>query len=149
MPAWSWRNCPAPPLRSFSDDLPRWQALSSRTRRNSFGGDCYAYGLLALGQIDIIAEADLKIWDWAALTPVIEGAGGRITDWSGNQLAADGDGRALAVGDPGLLEQARYPCWRAKDCSGTLNDLPGHRTSSRRSPYMVYTIGQMREPASP
>ena len=87
-------------------DLPRWQALSAATKRSSFGGDCYAYGLLALGQIDIIAEADLKIWDWAALTPIIEGAGGRITDWSGRKLAGGGDGRALAVGDPGLLEQA-------------------------------------------
>ena len=87
-------------------DLPRWQALSAAAKRSSFGGDCYAYGLLALGQIDIIAEADLKIWDWAALTPIIEGAGGRITDWSGRKLAGGGDGRALAVGDPGLLEQA-------------------------------------------
>ena len=88
------------------DDRLRWQNLSASVKRNSFGGDCYAYGLLALGQIDIIAEADLKVWDWAALTPVIEGAGGRITDWSGQPLRANGDGRALAVGDPALLEPA-------------------------------------------
>ena len=75
-------------------------------RRNSWGGDCYAYGLLALGQIDIIAECDLKIWDWAALLPVIEGAGGRLTDWSGAALRPDGDGRVLAVGDPALLAPA-------------------------------------------
>jgi histidinol phosphatase-like enzyme (inositol monophosphatase family) len=97
-------SCTSPEM--FGDDLPRWQKLAAATKRNSFGGDCYAYGLLALGQIDMIAEADLKIWDWAALTPVIEGAGGRITDWSGRKLDADGDGRALAVGDPRLLEQA-------------------------------------------
>ncbi len=97
-------SCTSPEM--FGTDLPRWETLAEAAKRRSFGGDCYAYGLLALGQIDIIAEADLKIWDWAALTPVIEGAGGRITDWSGRRLAADGDGRALAVGDPALLEQA-------------------------------------------
>ena len=55
-------------------------------RRVSWGGDCYAYGLLALGQIDVVAEATLKLWDWAALVPVISGAGGSITDWSGQPL---------------------------------------------------------------
>ncbi len=74
--------------------------------RTSFGGDCYAYGLLALGQIDVIAEADLKIWDWAALQPVIAGAGGSLTDWQGNPMRPDGDGRALALGDPALLADA-------------------------------------------
>ncbi len=54
----------------------------------------------------MIAEADLKLWDWAALLPVIEGAGGRLTDWGGAPLRPDGDGRALAVGDPALLEPA-------------------------------------------
>ena len=63
---------------------------------------CYAYGLLALGQIDVIAEATLKLWDWAALLPVVTGAGGGMTDWHGQPLRADGDGRVLAVGDPAL-----------------------------------------------
>jgi histidinol phosphatase-like enzyme (inositol monophosphatase family) len=97
-------SCTSPEM--FGADLPRWARLSGAARRTSFGGDCYAYGLLALGQIDVIAEADLKVWDWAALAPVIEGAGGRITDWSGGKLSPHGDGRALAVGDPALLEQA-------------------------------------------
>lgn len=97
-------SCTSPEM--FGADLPRWARLSAAARRTSFGGDCYAYGLLALGQIDVIAEADLKVWDWVALAPVIEGAGGRITDWSGGKLSAHGDGRVLAVGDPALLEQA-------------------------------------------
>ena len=54
----------------------------------------------------MIAESSLKVWDWAALVPVIEGAGGRVTDWNGERLRADGDGRVLAVGDPALLEAA-------------------------------------------
>ena len=48
-----------------------------------FGGDCYAYALLAMGFIDIIAEGRLAPWDVAALIPVIEGAGGIVTDWNG------------------------------------------------------------------
>ena len=90
----------------FEADLPRWEHLVAQVKRRSFGGDCYAYGLLALGQIDIIAEATMKIWDWAALVPVIQGAGGSITDWSGAPLREDGDGRVLALGDPLLLPEA-------------------------------------------
>ena len=61
----------------------RWQRLADVVLRVSWGGDCYAYGLLALGHLDVIAEVTMKLWDWAALVPVIEGAGGKITDWSG------------------------------------------------------------------
>ena len=108
------RPCPAlaaAELSATSPEIlgshrPAWDRLAGKVRRVSWGGDAYAYGLLALGQIDIVAEADLKPWDWAALVPVIEGAGGRITDWSGGRLRADGDGRVLAVGDPALLPAA-------------------------------------------
>jgi myo-inositol-1(or 4)-monophosphatase len=92
----------------FGANLPRWQRLSAAVRRITFGGDAYAYGLLALGQIDVIAEADLKLWDWAALAPVIEGAGGRMTDWEGQALSPDSDGRVLAVGDAALLAPALH-----------------------------------------
>jgi myo-inositol-1(or 4)-monophosphatase len=85
---------------------PRWQRLAAAVRRNYWGGDCYAYGLLALGQIDVVAERDMKLWDWAALVPVVEGAGGRITDWSGATLRPDGDGTVLAVGDKALVAPA-------------------------------------------
>ncbi len=90
----------------MAGDSAAWGNLTRAVRRVSFGGDCYAYGLLALGFIDVIAEATMKVWDWAALVPVIEGAGGRITDWSGARLHPNGDGRVLAVGDPVLLEPA-------------------------------------------
>ncbi len=97
-------SCTSPDM--LGADAPAWRNLAAATARTSWGGDCYAYGLLALGQIDVIAECDLKIWDWAALVPVIEGAGGRITDWRGAALGPGSDGRVLAVGDPGLLAGA-------------------------------------------
>jgi histidinol phosphatase-like enzyme (inositol monophosphatase family) len=87
----------------FGADTPHFQNLAARVRRNYWGGDCYAYGLLALGQIDVVVECDLKPWDWAALLPVIAGAGGSLTDWHGNPPRSDGDGRVIAVGDPRLL----------------------------------------------
>ncbi len=90
----------------FGADLPRWRNLSGQVKRTSYGGDCYAYGLLALGQIDIIAEATMQYWDWAALVPIIQGAGGSITDWNGAPLHPNGDGRVLALGDASLLAAA-------------------------------------------
>jgi histidinol phosphatase-like enzyme (inositol monophosphatase family) len=91
----------------FTDDLtPKWDRMTRAVRRTSFGGDCYAYGLLALGMLDVVVEATMKVWDWGAIVPVVEGAGGRVTDWSGRTLRADGDGCVLAVGDPALLAPA-------------------------------------------
>jgi myo-inositol-1(or 4)-monophosphatase len=98
-------SCTSPAMLD-AEAKPGWERLAARVGRVSWGGDCYAYGLLALGQLDIIAEGDMKVWDWAALLPVVEGAGGRVTDWDGQALRADGPGRALAVGDPALLPQA-------------------------------------------
>lgn len=102
-PALSMAELSATSPEMFGNDLPRFQKLAPLVRRNYWGGDCYAYGLLALGQIDVIVECDLKPWDWAALLPVIEGAGGRLTDWQGQPPRTDGDGRVIAVGDPALL----------------------------------------------
>jgi myo-inositol-1(or 4)-monophosphatase len=90
----------------MGDALPRFERLAGRVRRVTWGGDCYAYGLLALGQIDIVAERDLKPWDWAALVPVVEGAGGRLVDWAGRTLSLESAGDALAVGDAALLGAA-------------------------------------------
>lgn len=73
-------------------------------RRIVYGGDCYNYGLVASGHIDIVVEAGLKLHDLAALVPVIEGAGGMMTDWNGEPLNADSEGHVIALGDPARLE---------------------------------------------
>jgi len=98
-------SCTAPEIFTPAQTAA-WQRLAAATRRTSWGGDCYAYGLLALGAIDVIAEPGLKVWDWAALVPIVEGAGGRMTDWQGRKLRPDSDGNVLAVGDPALLAPA-------------------------------------------
>lgn len=88
--------------------LPAEQAafseLSSYTRLTRFSGDCYAYCMLAHGLIDLVVEADLKPYDIAALIPVVEGAGGVVTNWRGGP--AHNGGQVIAAGDPVLHAQA-------------------------------------------
>lgn len=83
-------------------------AKASAHKRLIFGGDCYNYGLLASGHIDLVCEAGLKLHDFAALVPVVEGAGGMMCDWNGEPLSAasaeNGGGHVLALGDPARLE---------------------------------------------
>ncbi len=81
-----------------------FEAVCARARMSYFGGDCYAYALVAMGHIDLIVEASLAPWDVAALIPIIENAGGMITDWSG---ASMGDaGRIVAAGDARVHAEA-------------------------------------------
>ncbi|MFM9853166.1 MAG: histidinol-phosphatase [Sphingomonadaceae bacterium] len=88
-------------------DAEHFMALAAKTarRRLIWGGDCYNYGLLASGHIDIVVEAGLKIHDFAALVPVVEGAGGLMCDWNGDPLSATSDGKVIALGDPARLEE--------------------------------------------
>ena len=88
-------------------DADSFQRLRSAVKLARFGGDCYAYGLLAAGFIDLVVEASLKPYDFLAMVTIIEGAGGRIVDWEGRKLGLGSDGRVLGCGDPGLLASAR------------------------------------------
>lgn len=83
-----------------------FMALAAKTdhKRMVMGGDCYNYAMLATGQLDLVCEANLKLHDWAALVPVVEGAGGVMADWNGEPLHAGSDGHVLALGDPARLE---------------------------------------------
>ncbi|MGY6704558.1 histidinol-phosphatase [Roseinatronobacter sp.] len=67
-----------------------------------FGGDCYNYGMLASGQIDLVVETLLQPYDYLALVPIIEEAGGIITDWAGAPLGLHSDGRVIAAATPDL-----------------------------------------------
>ncbi len=83
-------------------DSPRYAAVEARARNVRYGADCYAYALLAGGCIDAVLEANLKPYDIMALIPVIEGAGGTITDWGGERLGPESDGRVVAAATPEL-----------------------------------------------
>jgi histidinol phosphatase-like enzyme (inositol monophosphatase family) len=87
-------------------DAEHFMTLAAKTahKRMVWGGDCYNYGLLATGQIDLVVEAGLKLHDFAALVPVIEGSGGLMCDWTGEPLHAESDGRVIALGDSARLE---------------------------------------------
>ena len=98
-------SCTSPDIFG-AETRPAFERLRAAVRRVTWGGDCYAYGLLALGLVDAVVEAGMRPWDWAALVPVVEGAGGSVTGWGGEALALDGDGRVLALGDPALLPEA-------------------------------------------
>ncbi|MCW3153037.1 inositol monophosphatase family protein [Achromobacter spanius] len=90
-----------------SDELPAFQALRERTRWRIYGGCCLAYGLLAAGRTDIAIDARLALYDYAPFIPVIQGAGGVITDWNGRALGLDNPAsRILAAGDPDRHREA-------------------------------------------
>lgn len=78
--------------------------LAGQCRDTVWGGDCYNYGLLASGHVDIVVESGLKLHDIAALVPVVEGAGGQMCDWEGEPISDASDGRVIALGDPARLE---------------------------------------------
>lgn len=69
-----------------------------------YGAECYAYGLLASGFIDLIVDVDLDNHDFGPLDPIIGNAGGVATDWQGNPLTMNSDGRIIAAGDARLLK---------------------------------------------
>ena len=81
------------------DDLSAFSRLSDAVLHPLFGTDCYGYGLLASGYCDIVCEAMLNPWDFCALIPIVEDAGGRFTDWVGQPMTLQSDGRVLAAGD--------------------------------------------------
>jgi histidinol phosphatase-like enzyme (inositol monophosphatase family) len=80
--------------------------IARAARDTLLGGDCHNYGLLAAGFLDLVVEEGLKVHDWAALVPVVLGAGGVMTDWAGEPLALGANGAVVAAGDRRVLEAA-------------------------------------------
>jgi inositol-phosphate phosphatase/L-galactose 1-phosphate phosphatase/histidinol-phosphatase len=90
----------------FRDHPKIFDALQSGVKSATFGGDCYQYGMVATGFIDLVVERNLGIYDYLSLVPIIEGAGGAITDWQGNPLTAKSGDQVVAAGDRRVLDQA-------------------------------------------
>ena len=81
------------------EDAACFARVSAAVKLTRFGADCYAYGLVATGFVDLVLEASLKPYDFCAMVPIVEGAGGVATDWRGRSLHLASDGRILVAGD--------------------------------------------------
>ena len=85
-------------------DRQTFGRVENAVRLSRYGGDCYAYCVLAAGQVDLLIETELKPHDVLPLIPIIEGAGGIITSWENGR--AHGGGRIVAAGDRRVHAQA-------------------------------------------
>ncbi|MCR9221788.1 MAG: histidinol-phosphatase [Alphaproteobacteria bacterium] len=96
-----------PSMFEAIDRRADFDRLAGAVRRTRFGGDCYAYGLLACGWADLVVEAALQPYDFCALAPIVEGAGGAVSDWRGEPLTIRSDGTLVAAATPALNVAAR------------------------------------------
>jgi myo-inositol-1(or 4)-monophosphatase len=93
------------PLLMNAQDRATFGRVEAQVKLSRYGGDCYAYCMLAAGHVDLVIETELNPFDIMALIPIVEGAGGVITDWQGG--AASKGGRIVAAGDRRVHEAAR------------------------------------------
>ena len=93
----------SPDMFRTSRDRQGFERIRGKVRNVRFGTDCYAYAMLAMGQIDLVLETSLKPYDVQALMPIVEGAGGALTGWEGENPAMGG--AVLASGDTNLHAQ--------------------------------------------
>jgi len=99
-------RCASTTPEMFRDTGPVYKNLP-RGHTLAWGGDCYIYGLMASGFVDVIIEADMHPYDYLAHVPIIQGAGGHISDWSGKPLTLKSDGQVIAVGNVSLWPEAQ------------------------------------------
>ncbi|MDW8371897.1 MAG: inositol monophosphatase family protein, partial [Geminicoccaceae bacterium] len=77
-------SCTSPQMFASTAERAAFERVLGRVRQAIWGGDAYASGLVAAGFLDLVVEADLEPYDVLPLVPVIEGAGGRVSDWQGH-----------------------------------------------------------------
>jgi len=90
----------------FEGDFDRFERVRKASKMPLYGGDCYNYGLLADGFTDLIIEANMGTYDYLPLVAVVTGAGGTMTDWRGEPLDLESDGRVIAAGDRRVHQEA-------------------------------------------
>ena len=104
--AHAWINATSPEMFRPGREAGGFARVRTASAGCNYGGDCYGYGLVASGCLDLTIEASMQSYDFMALAPVIEGAGGKITDWAGDPLSLTGDGTVLAAGDARVHAEA-------------------------------------------
>jgi len=92
------------PLLYPPDALAKFRRVEEKARLSRYGYDCYAFAMLAAGHVDCVMEAGVKAYDIAPLIPIVEGAGGVVTTWTGDDAAAGGN--VIAAGDKRLHQAA-------------------------------------------
>ena len=93
------QSASSPDFFRDADEQRALAALSAETAWRVYGGAALAYGRLAMGGIDVAIDAGLKVYDYAPFVPIVEGAGGKITDWQGQPLTLKSGSQVLAAGD--------------------------------------------------
>jgi len=86
------------------EERERYERIEKSARLTRYGGDCYAYCMVAAGAVDLVVEAGLDAYDIVPLIPIIEGAGGAVTNWQGGSAAKGG--QIIAAGDKRLVDAA-------------------------------------------
>lgn len=102
----AYLSASSPGMFDAPDKRRKFEAVQAKARSTTFGGDCYQYGMVATGFLDIVIECSLVEYDYLCLAPILEGAGGKITDWHGNPLKMGSGDRVVAVGDARVLDEA-------------------------------------------
>jgi histidinol phosphatase-like enzyme (inositol monophosphatase family) len=90
------------PLLYTPEKLLAFRRVEAGVRLSRYGCDCYALAMLAAGHVDCVIEAGVQTYDIAPLIPIVEGAGGVVTSWSGGDATHGGD--IVASGDQALHE---------------------------------------------
>lgn len=91
-----------PDMFDAGSDRAKVDAVLGAVKSRRYGGDCYSYALLASGHVDLVIDAKMKIYDFMPLVPVVENAGGVMTDWNGNPLTRESDGHVVAAATAAL-----------------------------------------------
>ena len=109
-----------PELCFTGAELGAWTQVRAAARLARLGCDAYAYAMVAAGTLDLVLEAGLAAWDLEAAIPVLEGAGGLVTDWRGESLGgrpadrnAKWRGQMALAGDRACLDEALVALRRA------------------------------------
>jgi histidinol phosphatase-like enzyme (inositol monophosphatase family) len=93
------QSASSPDFFKQPDERRALAAVTEQTAWRIYGGAAMSYGRLASGTIDVSIDAGLKLYDYAAFVPIVQGAGGVITDWAGQPLTLNSGSQVLAAGD--------------------------------------------------
>lgn len=102
----AWLYATTPDMFETDEEIAAFGRVRKAVKHPLFGADCYAYGLLSMGYADLVVEASLQPYDYLAHVPIIEGAGGKITDWQDQPLTIGSGSRVVAAGTAELHGKA-------------------------------------------